>query len=513
MSSSSSQIMADVMVEKTLEMEAAEAMVKNTPEMEDAEAAKDKKKKKKEKKKGIDLEDMYSFDADKLEKAKPAKRKKESTGTGSGEITLAQLQNTMKFMARIEEKNQPKQQEHKQEGPTRHDDEKHDEDLLFPDEDEIRPTGTSKPADKVEEKDKALHRFPSPSRSRQGSPKKRDESPKKPSMKASAAEFVPPGVISPAKETSSSGFKASAKEFVPPGFESLAKKTSSLQAGAAEFVPPGFEPKPCSEAVSESIPDVIPSTSEPSQTCWAHALLPPAPTEMTQPPKVPALTLNLGEASKGTADGTSSSNAIDACDAKWSARLDAGSILGKLQKSLTASLTGTKLTPNPAVDPCSGKVLEKVRRIEEKEADNEAEKEREAAIKVVQKQALEEKNSEMKRKHKEMDDTLMDCFLQAVKTRVKDRDLPIMGTTLYGKHMRASRRIGTSCDVKDSSFVWLRPFLESLEDANLLKLKPEVKDPTVIWINRNHKMLKDWEPWHFKDTVGSQKACGRPALR
>merc|ERR1719158_1868594 len=84
-----------------------------------------------------------------------------------------------------------------------------------------------------------------------------------------------------------------------------------------------------------------------------------------------------------------------------------------------------------------------------------------------------------------MDDTLMDCFLQAVKTRVKDRDLPIMGTTLYGKHMRASRRIGTSCDVKDSSFVWLRPFLESLEVDGLLKLKPEVKDPTVIWINRD----------------------------
>jgi len=107
-----------------------------------------------------------------------------------------------------------------------------------------------------------------------------------------------------------------------------------------------------------------------------------------------------------------------------------------------------------------------------------------------------------------MDDTLMDCFLQAVKTRVKDRDLPIMGTTLYGKHMRSSRRIGTSCDVKDSSFVWLRPFLESLEEAGLIELKPEVKDPTVTWINRGHKLIKEWEPWHFKDTVGSQKACG-----
>jgi len=86
-----------------------------------------------------------------------------------------------------------------------------------------------------------------------------------------------------------------------------------------------------------------------------------------------------------------------------------------------------------------------------------------------------------------MDKILMDCFLQAVKTRVKDRDLPIMGTTLYGKHMRAiSRGRGISCDVKDSSYLWLRPFLDALENDGLLKLKPGQKDPMLVWINRDH---------------------------
>merc|ERR1711985_42034 len=146
--------------------------------------------------------------------------------------------------------------------------------------------------------------------------------------------------------------------------------------------------------------------------------------------------------------------------------------------------------------------------IEEKEADNTAEKEREAAIRAIhvkkEEQDARKKEAEIKEKSL-MDDTLMDCFLQAVKTRVKDRDLPIMGTTLYGKHMRASRMIGTSCDVKDSSFVWLRPFLESLEDDKMIKLKPEVKDPTVTWINRNHPLIRNWQPWAYSETVGERK--------
>merc|ERR1711918_92053 len=100
--------------------------------------------------------------------------------------------------------------------------------------------------------------------------------------------------------------------------------------------------------------------------------------------------------------------------------------------------------------------MEKVKKIEDKEAGKAAEKEREAAIKSCHEQQNEAQMKSIKKAQQDMDETLMDCFLQAVKTRVKDRDLPIMGTTLYGKHMRASRRIGTSCDVKDSSFVWLR---------------------------------------------------------
>merc|ERR1711904_684177 len=49
-----------------------------------------------------------------------------------------------------------------------------------------------------------------------------------------------------------------------------------------------------------------------------------------------------------------------------------------------------------------------------------------------------------------------------------------------------SKRSGVSCDVKDSSYVWLRNFLDALEEDGFLKLKPLQKDPMVIWINRDH---------------------------
>eukprot|EP00746_Dinoflagellata_sp_MGD_P157146 gnl/MRDRNA2_/MRDRNA2_86119_c0_seq5.p1 gnl/MRDRNA2_/MRDRNA2_86119_c0~~gnl/MRDRNA2_/MRDRNA2_86119_c0_seq5.p1 ORF type:complete len:311 (+),score=91.71 gnl/MRDRNA2_/MRDRNA2_86119_c0_seq5:99-935(+) len=276
-----------------------------------------------------------------------------------------------------------------------------------------------------------------------------------------------------------------------------------------------------------------PPKHEPSSdACWEHAVLTPLamasvqappveqpsteiikamvekPSKEIVKPMVPTLTLQplaeVGSASESQGD-------VDAADAKWSARTGATveSLLGKVKQSLMS-----KLCPGRAetrLEPSVGKVADKVKMIEEKEADNAAEKDREAAIKKIQKK--EEQDARKKEAEQQMNDALMDCFLQAVKTRVKDHDLPIMGTTLYGKHMRASRRIGYSCDVKDSSFVWLRPFLESLEDEDLIKLKPEVKDPTVTWINRNHHLIKTWKPWAFKDTVGSQKACGPTTRR
>lgn len=106
---------------------------------------------------------------------------------------------------------------------------------------------------------------------------------------------------------------------------------------------------------------------------------------------------------------------------------------------------------------------------------------------------------------KAMDKILEECFLQAVTTRIKDRDVPIMGTTLYGKHMRQCRRVGTSCDVKDSSFVWFREFLQDLEKRGVLTLNKEMQDPQVTRIFRNHALIRGWQPWPNHMTMQAHK--------
>merc|ERR1719247_2492176 len=52
----------------------------------------------------------------------------------------------------------------------------------------------------------------------------------------------------------------------------------------------------------------------------------------------------------------------------------------------------------------------------------------------------------------QIDKTLKHCFLQAVTTRLLDRDFPMLGVTLYEKHMCMCRLIDSTCSVQDSSF-------------------------------------------------------------
>lgn len=90
-----------------------------------------------------------------------------------------------------------------------------------------------------------------------------------------------------------------------------------------------------------------------------------------------------------------------------------------------------------------------------------------------------------------MDKMCVDAFLESVKRcawREKVRT-PIKGTNLYIKHMRPARPVGSSVDVKDSSFRCLGNFLGFLESEGLLALKPGLTDPVVseIYFDACHK--------------------------
>lgn len=84
-----------------------------------------------------------------------------------------------------------------------------------------------------------------------------------------------------------------------------------------------------------------------------------------------------------------------------------------------------------------------------------------------------------------MDKHCVDNFLDTVKQCAKYVRVrtPIKGTNLYTKHMRPNRPVGTSVDVKDSSFRNLRGLLLFLESEGLLSLQPGQTDSVVTAIH------------------------------
>merc|ERR1719191_655620 len=157
-----------------------------------------------------------------IPETKPTKKKKkektedeitQKDQAESDEITRKQLKKGLKILAKIASKEKLKTLEEVKEP------------MITEDEPKIEA--------QEEKEDLAVLRCPSPSRSRQSSPKKREEKSSTP-LKATADEFVPPGFSPPPKVTTS--LQASAAEFVPPGFD------LSLQASATELAH-HFEPE------------------------------------------------------------------------------------------------------------------------------------------------------------------------------------------------------------------------------------------------------------------------------
>merc|ERR1719191_1095102 len=295
-------------------------------------------------------------------------------------------------------------------------------------------------------------RMPSPNRKRQSGSESPDRKRQSDSgspdrkrqpdsgLRASAAEFVLP--TSPTRkrqsESASSGLRASAAEFLPPPCKVVLPQ---WMEGTSQVDEPS----------QEELPKIAPSSCfSTSASCWEHALLMPV---------------------QSSHERSTSETPLAAKDAKADVEYDKSStwsVAGKVKELITSNLAEGHL-----------KSLEEVPKDESFVWKKTAEREDHASNIKLSKQ-------------QKMDSILMDCFLKAVKTSVKDRNLPMMGTTLYGQHMRAvSKRNGVSCDVKDSSYVWLRSFLDALEEDGLLRLKPEQKDPMVIWINRKHPSLQN----------------------
>ncbi|XP_058131105.1 eukaryotic translation initiation factor 2D isoform X2 [Dasypus novemcinctus] len=70
-----------------------------------------------------------------------------------------------------------------------------------------------------------------------------------------------------------------------------------------------------------------------------------------------------------------------------------------------------------------------------------------------------------------MDELLEQCFLHALKCRVKKADLPLLTSTFLGSHMFSCCPEGRQLDIKKSSFKKLSKFLQRMQQEQIIQVK------------------------------------------
>lgn len=94
-------------------------------------------------------------------------------------------------------------------------------------------------------------------------------------------------------------------------------------------------------------------------------------------------------------------------------------------------------------------------------------------------------------------DMLLDrCLLQALHTTVKDKDLPMPGSTLWSNHVLPCRPSGVTLDIKKSSFKKLSKWLQSKASAGLISVKEDKhkKEVVLFSVDRKHVDYVSFKP-------------------
>ncbi|XP_061365739.1 uncharacterized protein LOC133309012 [Gastrolobium bilobum] len=94
-------------------------------------------------------------------------------------------------------------------------------------------------------------------------------------------------------------------------------------------------------------------------------------------------------------------------------------------------------------------------------------------------------------------DLLLDkCLLQALHTTLKDKDLPMPGSTLWSNHVLPCRPSGITLDVKKSSYKKLSKWLQAKSSSGLISVKEDKykKEVMLISVHRNHADYSSFKP-------------------
>uniref|UniRef100_A0A0D9VH44 SUI1 domain-containing protein n=1 Tax=Leersia perrieri TaxID=77586 RepID=A0A0D9VH44_9ORYZ len=120
-------------------------------------------------------------------------------------------------------------------------------------------------------------------------------------------------------------------------------------------------------------------------------------------------------------------------------------------------------------------------------------------VKLPEDKATEEPTEEREYQNlstEEVDSLLDKCLLQALYTSVKDKDLPIPGSTLWSNHILPCRPPGVTLDIKKSSHKKLSKWLQSKSSTGLITAKEDKykKEVVLTGINRKHPDYMAFKP-------------------
>ncbi|XP_044511134.1 eukaryotic translation initiation factor 2D isoform X3 [Mangifera indica] len=110
-------------------------------------------------------------------------------------------------------------------------------------------------------------------------------------------------------------------------------------------------------------------------------------------------------------------------------------------------------------------------------------------LKVKENLEVDESNVEQHVLSTEDVDAHLDkCLLQALHSTVKDKDLPIPGSTLWSNHVLPCRPSGIMLDIKKSSHKKLSKWLQAKASSGLISVKEDKynKEVVLFSVNRNH---------------------------
>lgn len=118
---------------------------------------------------------------------------------------------------------------------------------------------------------------------------------------------------------------------------------------------------------------------------------------------------------------------------------------------------------------------------------------------LPEEKTTEEPTEEKEHQHlstEEIDSLLDKCLLQAIHTSVKDKDLPMPGSTLWSSHILPCRPPGVTLDIKKSSHKKLTKWLQSKSSSGLITAKEDKhkKEVVLTGINRKHSDYVAFKP-------------------